>query len=139
MSRVSAANGAAPVQQDFRRQETLSAQVRLLYSNANVGVGVTILAATILGCLEWGIIPRGVVLWWWIYVILVSLSRYALALHYRHASRGLSEIGKWRTGFTIGAGLAGVGWGAAGFFLYQEAHLANQVFLIFVLGGMMLG
>src|SRR6185436_2318637 len=41
--------------------------------------------------------------------------------------------------FTLGTALAGVGWGAAGILLYQENHLVNQVFLIFVLGGMMLG
>jgi signal transduction histidine kinase/ActR/RegA family two-component response regulator len=35
--------------------------------------------------------------------------------------------------------LAGAGWGAAGILLYPEAHLANQVFLFFILGGMMLG
>ena len=39
----------------------------------------------------------------------------------------------------MGAALAGAGWGAAGILLYPEAHLANQVFLVFVLGGMMLG
>jgi len=139
MSRVSTANTTAPLQQDFRKQETLSAQVRLLYASANVGVGVTILASTILGYLEWGIVPRMVVLWWWIYIILVSVSRYALAQLYRRSPTSYTEAGKWRAAFAIGAGLAGVGWGAAGFFLYQEAHLTNQVFLIFVLGGMMLG
>jgi signal transduction histidine kinase/ActR/RegA family two-component response regulator len=35
--------------------------------------------------------------------------------------------------------LAGAGWGAAGILLYPPAHLTNQVFLVFVLGGMMLG
>jgi signal transduction histidine kinase/CheY-like chemotaxis protein len=35
--------------------------------------------------------------------------------------------------------LAGAGWGAAGILLYPEAHLANQLFLAFILGGMMLG
>jgi signal transduction histidine kinase/ActR/RegA family two-component response regulator len=39
----------------------------------------------------------------------------------------------------VGAGLAGAGWGAAGILLYPPAHLSNQVFLVFVLGGMMLG
>src|SRR5579864_7760726 len=132
-------SGAALVQQDSRRLETLTAQVRLLYANANVGVGVTVLAATIVGYLEWGIVSHVVVLWWSIYMILVSVGRSALALRFRRASGGFTEIGKWRTAFTVGAGLAGLGWGAAGFFLYQEQHLANQVFLIFVLGGMMLG
>jgi signal transduction histidine kinase/CheY-like chemotaxis protein len=41
--------------------------------------------------------------------------------------------------FAIGVGFAGAGWGAAGILLYPPAHLANQVFLVFVLGGMMLG
>ena len=91
MSRVSTANTTAPLLQDFRKQETLSAQVRLLYASANVGVGVTILASTILGYLEWGIVPRMVVLWWWIYIILVSVSRYALAQLYRRAN-----LASWR-------------------------------------------
>src|SRR6201986_4132617 len=39
----------------------------------------------------------------------------------------------------VGVALAGLGWGAAGVLLYPEGHLTNQVFLVFVLGGMMLG
>jgi hypothetical protein len=45
----------------------------------------------------------------------------------------------WGAAFAIGAGLAGAGWGAAGILLYPEAHLANQVILVFILGGMILG
>jgi signal transduction histidine kinase/CheY-like chemotaxis protein len=41
--------------------------------------------------------------------------------------------------FATGAGFTGIGWGAAGILLYPEASLTNQVFLIFVVGGMMLG
>jgi signal transduction histidine kinase/ActR/RegA family two-component response regulator len=41
--------------------------------------------------------------------------------------------------FTVGVGLTGAGWGAAGILLYPAGHLANQLFLVFVLGGMMLG
>ena len=96
MSRVSTANTTAPLLQDFRKQETLSAQVRLLYASANVGVGVTIHASTILGYLDWEIVPRMVVLWWWIYIILVSVSRYALAQLYRRSPTSYTEAGKWR-------------------------------------------
>jgi signal transduction histidine kinase/ActR/RegA family two-component response regulator len=35
--------------------------------------------------------------------------------------------------------MAGLGWGCAGILLYPSGHLTNQVFLVFVLGGMMLG
>ena len=130
---------AARVEEDSRRQEILSAQVRLLYANANTGVGVTILAATTLAILQWGIVSNFQVLGWWLYMILISVSRGALARRYRLASPGYTEISGWRAAFTIGAGLAGTGWGGAGILLYPEAHLPNQVFLFFVLGGMMLG
>jgi len=130
---------AARVEEPSRRQEILSAQIRLLYANANIGVGVTILAATTLALLQWGIVPNFLVLGWWLYMILISVSRGALARRYRRASPGYTEIGGWRVAITIGAGLAGTGWGGAGILLYPEAHLPNQVFLFFVLGGMMLG
>jgi signal transduction histidine kinase/ActR/RegA family two-component response regulator len=48
-------------------------------------------------------------------------------------------VSGWRTAFTVGVGLTGAGWGAAGILLFPAAHLTNQVFLVFVLGGMMLG
>src|ERR1019366_6261755 len=135
-------SAATQVNPDSRRQEILSAQVRLLYANANLGVVVTILAATMLGCLQWGTVPNFVVIGWWLYMTLVSLSRFVLAQRYRRISRGCTDIitdSKWRVAFAVGAGLAGAGWGGAGILLYPEAHLANQVFLVFVLGGMMLG
>jgi signal transduction histidine kinase len=128
---------------DSRRQEILPAQVRLLYTVANLGVGITVLAATMLGCLQWGIVPDVIAIGWWLYMILVSLSRFALAQRYRRAaSPGCTDIvivNNWRVAFAIGTGLAGAGWGGAGALLYSETHSANQVFLVFVLGGMMLG
>ena len=127
------------VPQDSRREQILSAQVQLLYANTNVGVAITIVAATILGRLQWGFVPNPIVLGWWLYMTLVSGLRYAIARRYSRASPACTDIGKWRAAFAVGAGLAGAGWGGAGILLYPEAHLTNQVFLVFVLGGMMLG
>ncbi len=132
-------SAAARVQQDSRRQEVLSAQIGLLYANANIGVGVTLLAATTLALLQRGIVPNVLVLGWWFFMTLVSLSRGAPARCYRRASPGYTNLSAWRAAFTVGAGLAGTGWGGAGILLYPEAHLTNQLFLVFVLGGMMLG
>ena len=70
---------------------------------------------------------------------LLSGCRWALAKRYRRASPGITEVEKWRVAFAVGAGLAGAGWGVAGILLYPNANLINQVFLVFVLGGMMLG
>jgi signal transduction histidine kinase/ActR/RegA family two-component response regulator len=124
---------------NVRKQEILAAQVRLLYANANLGIGVTILAAAILARLQWGVVSKPIVAAWWTYMIVVSLSRYKLARRFRQAAPAPMEIGKWRVAYAAAAGLTGAGWGAAGILLYAEAQLSNQVFLVFVLGGMMLG
>jgi signal transduction histidine kinase/ActR/RegA family two-component response regulator len=122
-----------------RRQDVLSAQVRLLYANTGLGVVVTVIACAILGCLQWGFISTSVIVRWWAYMAVVSAARYAVARRFHGASPGAGEAGSWSAVFALGAGLAGAGWGAAGILLYPEESLTNQVFLVFVLGGMMLG
>jgi signal transduction histidine kinase/CheY-like chemotaxis protein len=132
-------SAAALVQKDSRGQEILSAQIRLLYANTNLGVGVTIVAATLLARLQRGAVPNSVVLGWWLYMAVVSVARYAFGRRYRNASPAGTDTGRWLATFAVGAGLAGAGWGGAGILLYPATQLANQVFLFFVLGGMMLG
>jgi len=84
-------------------------------------------------------IPHPIVVGWWLYMISVAIFRYVLAQRYRRASPGCADIGRWRAALAIGVGLAGAGWGGAGILLFPKTQMANQVFLIFVLGGMMLG
>ena len=124
---------------DCRKRTGLAAQVRLLYGNANVGFGVTLVAASILGRLQWGVIAGPTVLGWWRCMFLVAVGRFAMAWHYRSSALSSLETGRWRASFAIGAGLTGAGWGAAGILLYPEARLANQLLLVFIVGGMMLG
>jgi signal transduction histidine kinase/ActR/RegA family two-component response regulator len=132
-------NEPTPDPRHFAKQEIFSAQVRLLYDNAKVSGAGTMLCATLLAFLEWGSISHTVVAGWWIYIACVAAARYVLARRFSLASPAISAIPSWLNAFIAGAGLAGFGWGAAGFLLYQEANLANQVFLVFVIGGMVLG
>ena len=139
MSAMLATASLARVDRQSSGEQILSEQLKLLYANANLGVAVNVLAATILAGLQWGIVSQPVVIGWWLYITLVSLARFSLARCYWYAAPGPKNIARWRNLFTTGVAFAGAGWGAAGFLLYSPAHLNNQVFLIFVLGGMMLG
>jgi signal transduction histidine kinase len=133
----SSATGTVQVREDSRARKILSAQIKLLYANASVAVGVTVVAATILALFQWSVVSHLVIVTWWLYLILLSSFRYAVARRYRQGPRNTDV--QWRVAFAIGAGLAGAGWGSAGILLYPPAHLTHQIFLIFVLGGMMLG
>ena len=129
----------AQANEDCRRRDVLAAQVRLLYGNANVGVGVTLVATLILGYLQWEVVAHPIVLSWCLYMFLVAAGRFTLAGRYWRSARSSLETRRWRAGFAVGAGLAGTGWGAAGILLYPEARPVNQLFLVFILGGMILG
>ena len=122
-----------------RTEQVLAEQVRLLYSSRDTSAAVTLVAAAALGRFEWNVAPRLIILGWCAYMTLVTAARVALALRYKHASPSGLETEWWGGAFAIGAGLAGLGWGVAGVLLYPERDLAHQMFLLFILGGMMLG
>ena len=133
------ANETAMAVQQQRTRQVRAAQVRLLYSNANTGGAVTIITAPVLSYFQWDVIEHPVVVGWLLYILVVSAARFALTGRYRRASPADTEVNQWGTAFAVGAALAGLGWGAAGILLYPEARLMNQVLLVFVVGGMMLG
>src|SRR5215469_11536498 len=133
------ANAPTVAPDNSRQHDILAAQVHLLYQNINLSVGVTLLSSTILAAVQWRVVSHSVVLGWWAYMVLVSLWRFLLGQRYRRARPGPGQTATWSAPYTAAACLSGIGWGAAGVLLYAEARLANQLFLIFVLGGMMLG
>ena len=113
-------------------------QIRLLYQNTALSVGITAAVSSVLCFLQWAVIPHRAVLGWLTYMFLVSSGRFGLWRSFR-SRVNLRTARVWGLLFSIGAGLSAAGWGAAGLVLYPKDHLTNQVFLAFVLGGMMVG
>lgn len=125
--------------QDTRKQQVRTEQVRLLYTNANVAVGVSVCVTAVLGYLQWKVISHRLILSWAVYMLAILSARFALATWYRSAAPVGREVITWGVVHTIGVGLSAAGWGSAAIVLYPGAHLMHQVFLAFVVGGMMLG
>jgi signal transduction histidine kinase/ActR/RegA family two-component response regulator len=116
-----------------------AAETRLLYENATLGIVVTIVIAVLLAYAQWAVISRLVISVWLLYMLLVCAARFLLARQYRHAAARDTNDRRWNLVFVGGTALAAAGWGAAAILLYPPARPVNETFLVFVVGGVMLG
>ena len=116
-----------------------AAETRLLYDNACTGVVAAIVIAALLSYAQRDVGPPSVVVAWLVYVLLVSAGRCLLVQRYRRASAGEIDSRPWAVKFTVGAAFAAAGWVAAAILLYAPDRPMNQAFLVFVVGGVMLG
>jgi len=116
-----------------------AAETRLLYDNACTGIIATAVIALLLAYAQRDVAPQAVVAAWLLYVLLVSAARYVLLGRYRRAPTSESGSRRWSAAFAVGAAMAAAGWVAAAIVLYAPARPMNQAFLVFVVGGVMLG
>jgi signal transduction histidine kinase len=76
---------------------------------------------------------------WFISVLLVTMGRLALWLHYRRTSARPERLRYFARLATAGSLLAGLSWGIGGAFLFPVVPVAGQIFLTMVIGGMCAG
>jgi diguanylate cyclase (GGDEF)-like protein/PAS domain S-box-containing protein len=122
-----------------RAQKVMVEQVGLLYSQANSGLIVTVLCSILVVAVLWDVITRELLLGWFSLIAFVSLGRYVLVRRYRRATDVVEEMKRWRALFVLGAAAAGVAWGLAGTVFFLKDSIFHQVFLAFLLGGMVAG
>ena len=72
-------------------------------------------------------------------MLVVSLARFALARRYWRAVSTDVPNGRWNTAFVVGTALAAAGWAAGIVALYPSGLPMNEVLVVFVIGGVMLG
>lgn len=116
-----------------------AAQVDLLYANAPTSLAVTLVAAPMLAYFQSRLVAQERAWIWTTCMLLVMAARYVMVRLYERAAPGPRHVDRWRVCFAVGAGTAGLGWGCASLALYSETQAGSQVFITFVLGGMMLG
>ena len=124
---------------DDHRPRVRAAETRLLYENANTGVAITIIIALLVAYAQWDVVAPASVATWLAYMIAVCVARFALAQRYRRASSTDATSRQWNTGFVVGTAAAAAGWCAGAVALYQSSVPMNEVLVVFVIGGVMLG
>ena len=124
----------------MQRTEIIHAeQIRLLYANAPAGFVATVLNVVLLSLLQWQVMAPPRLVSWLASMLALTTLRAVLVWRFQRRAPAPPAIGQWGTFFGLGALGAGFGWGSAGVWLFPSASLTHQVFLVFVLEGMIVG
>jgi diguanylate cyclase (GGDEF)-like protein len=125
---------------DSREQAIRSALIEQGYQHLPIALVVSIVNALLLAGVLWGSIGTAPLLIWLICLGSVTAFRFRTLRAFRDPPRraGVDDA-IWGRRFVTGACAAGLVWGGAGIFLFHPSSFAHQVFLAFVLGGMVAG
>lgn len=129
----------APAVADQQSQLLVAEQIRLLYQNTTLAQIITLLNGALLAAIQATALGYQAVAPWFTLLATVSFSRIALAATYRRAAPDHRQSAFWRNLYCVGAALAGAAWGASSFMLFTPESFVHQVFLAFVLSGMLAG
>ena len=124
----------------MQRTEIIHAeQIRLLYANAPAGFVATVLNVVLLALIQWPVIAPLCIMSWLASMLALTVLRAVVVWRFQRCSPAPPAIGRWGTLFGLGAFGAGLGWGSAGVWLFPDTSITHQVFLAFVIGGMVTG
>jgi len=115
-------------------------QLQQLLSASNMSLIVSALLAAIFAYMQSEVIAPTVVIAWYFLIMLVTLSRAALVVAYRHSPLDDYSITHARMArFRFGILVSGLLWGSAGFLMFPVDDPQHQMFLIFMLAGLTAG
>ena len=119
---------------------SLDARIEHCYRQLPIALAVSLVNGTILVLVLWGAIEPATMLGWLLLLLAVSAVRYLhlRAFRQRSLADGVS-LARWRRRFVAGVLAGGIVWGLAGALMFHPDSFPHQVFLAFLLGGMMAG
>ena len=148
MSRPSLASGAPAFAQDDVAADTaeqadpravLADRVAHLYGQMWLGILMTFAIGALATFEFWEPQLRELVGFWWGLVLVISAACAGLLYAYRHAADRVDRPEQWLRWLGIAALAQGASWGYAGAVFFPSHTDEQQVFLAFLLAGMMSG
>ena len=117
----------------------LADRVDQLYSQMWLGILGTFAIGAIATFEFWEARLRELVLFWWGLVLLVTAASAGLLYAYRRSANRAENPAQWLRWISIAALAAGANWGFAGAVFFPSHTDEQQVFMAFLLAGMMSG
>lgn len=114
----------------------LAEQIKLLYQQAPKALAVTLVIAAALAFIFWNHVAKEWIIGWLAAIYLLSLIRFLLIRSYFRTNPAASESAAWGHRFFAGVLFSGVGWGVAGSIFFIDGSATHQLFLAYLLAGM---
>ncbi len=97
-----------------------------------------VLSALVVAAL-WGLFPRAILLSWLTAVYVLCMLRFLLYHWHRLVPEGPFTIRQWLRFYSLGAALSGVVWGVMPLLFYSDDSPQTNLFIAFVIGGLVSG
>ena len=117
----------------------LAEQVKLLYQQAPKALAVTLVIAAALAFIFWSHVAEEWIIGWLAAIYLLTFARFLLIRSYFRNNPAASESAIWGRRFFIGILFSGVFWGVAGSIFFIDGSATHQLFLAYLLAGMIAG
>ena len=114
-------------------------QVRLAHEQMLPSQLIAALNAVVFVAVQSLVIEASVLIAWLAAVCVLALIRIAGAIAFRSEAPQAGQVGRWRLYAIAGAAASGIVWGSAAWLLFPPMNIAHQVFVAFLLGGMVAG
>jgi drug/metabolite transporter (DMT)-like permease len=137
VSTAESAAAAPPVRELADRRKVFADQVDLLFRHSPTGVLISIVVGGVATYELWGEDTRDLISLWCVLMLFVGGARHILYRAYY--KRRDEDYVSWLRWFAIGAFAMGAVWGFAGAVFFPAHTDAQQVFLSFLLAGMVAG
>jgi signal transduction histidine kinase len=121
------------------RAEVAQEQIRLAYANLPVSQAVALLIGVVLAVVLSFAVGTTRAAGWLVCLVVVTFARLVAAVFYRKAPPSAKTTPSWRFFLLAGAAVSGLTWGSTAFVLYPPESIIHQVFIAFVVGGMVVG
>lgn len=117
----------------------LLGQVRLVFASIPFSATSIPIVSVLLTVLLWDVVGHAAIANWLSVVFLVSLFRWWQYRRFLKEKPTTEASGRWLQQVLLGAALSGLVWSAAGVLLFSPASMPHQMFLTFVMVGIVAG